>query len=184
MAKGREQASPREQTAEPSPRRLIIRFSALFLFLILCFSTLFSTGPAQQQIHEPLARFIARIVGTLLSPLGQTSIQGNYLGFKGFQVTIVEACNGILPTYIYLSAVLAFPSDWRAKGWGMLIGIPAIFVINLVRVASLMLLGAYRPEIFERVHIYVWQALVIALTVAVWIIWAEKFVRKRGLAGG
>ena len=37
---------------------------------------------------------------------------------------------GVLPTYIYVSAVLAFPSRWRDKAWGILIGIPSILFIN------------------------------------------------------
>jgi len=97
-------------------------------------------------------------------------------------VQIVEACDGILPAIIYLSAVLAFPSRWIDKGWGILIGFPAIFLINLTRLVTLMFVGANWPDLFEQVHIYVWQALVIALAMVVWVFWAERFVRTRSVA--
>lgn len=88
-----------------------------------------------------------------------------------------DACNGILPTYIFVAAILAFPSSWREKGIGLMIEIPAIFAINVVRVVTLMCLGASYPDLFEQVHIYVWQTLVVALSMAVWLFWAERFVR-------
>ena len=70
-----------------------------------------------------------------------------------------------------------FPSHWREKGIGMLIGIPGIMLVNVLRVVTLMCFGAYWPSVFERVHIYVWQALVVAISLAIWVFWAERFVR-------
>jgi len=160
-------------------RRLMARFSVVFLALILAFTGASSSGVAGRYLHEPLIRIIAWMTATLLSTLGQVESSGPFIQFQDFQVQVVEACDGVLPTYIYLAAVLAFPSRWAAKAWGVLIGVPAIFLINLARMSSLMLLGAWRPELFEKVHIYVWQALVIAFSMALWVFWAERFVRPR-----
>ncbi len=165
----------------PSPRRLIIQFCLLFFVFILLFTFLLSTDLANRYLHEPLARLIANSSLPFLAVFGRASVSGNILNFNGFGAAIVEACNGILPTYIYLSAVFAFPSRWRAKGWGVVIGIPLIFLINLIRVITLMMFGAFQPELFEQVHIYVWQALVIALSMGIWIFWAERFVRPDSL---
>jgi exosortase/archaeosortase family protein len=157
----------------------MIRFCLLFLAFIFAFALLTSTRAAERFLHEPLSRIVAALCGLVLSLLGSASVSRSYVTFNGFNAEIVEACNGVLPTYIYLAAVLAFPSRWRDKSWGVLIGIPLIFLINLVRVITLMLLGAYRPQAFEGVHIYVWQALVVALSMAVWVFWAERFARPR-----
>jgi hypothetical protein len=40
-----------------------------------------------------------------------------------------------------------------------------------------MLFGVYWPAAFANVHIYVWQTLLVALSIAIWILWAEVFVR-------
>jgi len=61
----------------------------------------------------------------------------------------------------------------------MLIGIPAILLINVVRVVSLMILGAHNPDIVERVHIDVWQTAIVVLALGIWIFWAERIARPR-----
>ena len=160
-----------------SPGRLIARFSLLFIACNVALVTLTSTAAAGTYLHEPMARCVAFLSWLVLSPFGRTSVSGVELGFNDFGVRIVEACDGILPATIYLSAILAFPSRWADKGWGLLIGLPAIFLINLVRVVTLVMVGAAWPDIFEQVHIYVWQALVIGLAMVIWVFWAERFVR-------
>ncbi len=152
-------------------------FAIAFLALVVSFRWLVSLDVADRFLHEPLCALIAWLSAAVLSPFGDASVRGTFVSFDGFRVVVVDACNGVLPATIYLAAVLAFPTSWRARLWGVLIGLPSIFVFNLVRVASLLVLGAYWPAVFEEVHIYVWQTLVIALSMGVWIFWAEHFVR-------
>ena len=169
--------APSAGTIGPSTTRLQLRFGFLFLFLILVFALLTSTPLARRMLHEPLSRLIAALSRLILSIFGTASTSGNNLGFNRFAASVEEACDGVLPTYIYVSAVLAFPSRWRDKAWGILFGIPAILLINIFRVVTLMMFGAYWRESFEQVHIYVWQAFVIALSLAIWVFWVERFVR-------
>ena len=164
-------------TESTHPRRDVLRFAATFLALVLALRWVVTLGPIAWFVHEPLCLAIARVSGWMLTPFGMVVVQGNRLAFDGFWVQVVEACNGVLPTTIYLSAVFAFPATWSARLWGAAIGIPAIFGLNLLRVASLVVLGATWPSLFEDVHIYVWQTLVVALSMGVWIFWAERFVR-------
>jgi len=167
----------------PNGRREVLRFAVTFLGLVIGLRWLVSLEPVVRVLHEPLCTIIARLAGAILSPLGAVAVQGNRLAFDGFWVIVIEACNGVLPTTIYLAAVLAFPTTWSARLWGVALGVPAIFVFNLARVVSLLVLGAYWPAAFERVHIYVWQILVVALSMGVWIFWAEYFVRPTAHVG-
>jgi len=169
--------NPDRSVRARSPWPLQVRFGVGFLSLTLLFAILTSTSAAQRLLHDPLSRLVVSLAAPILSILGTVSAAGTDLTFNGFAVSIVEACNGVLPTYIFVSAVLAFPSHWREKGIGMLIGIPSIMLVNVLRVVTLLCFGAYWPSLFERVHIYVWQALVIAISLAIWVFWAERFVR-------
>lgn len=170
-------------SSAPNPRRDVLRFAATFLVLVFLLRWLVTVGPVERVLHEPLCTVIAWLSGGILTPFGDVVVRGNKLAFDGFWVQVVEACNGVLPTTIYLAAVFAFPTTWTARFWGAAIGIPSIFVFNLIRVVSLLILGAYWPSVFEQVHIYVWQTLVVALSMGVWIFWAEYFVRPTAAVG-
>lgn len=159
------------------------RFGLVFLALVGVFAIVTAMPWVNLRLHQPLSGLIARIAAPLLGILGEAGATGTYLTFNGFSAEVAEACNGIVPTYIYVAAVLAFPTGWRNRLAGIALGVPAIFVVNILRVLSLMLLGAYWPAAFDRVHIYVWQALVIALALGIWVFWAEYFVRQHRRAG-
>ena len=177
-------SAPRVKPNQHSNSRShIARFGLTFLLLVTIFALFTSNNPAQRLVHSPLSILLVSVSSPFLSPFGQVHASGNHLSLNGFGVSVVEGCDGVLPTCIYIAAVIAFPSRWRDKAWGILIGIPTIFLINLVRVITLVICGAYWPAVFERVHIYVWQALVIGLSMAVWVFWAERFVRRGSEVG-
>jgi exosortase/archaeosortase family protein len=161
-----------------------LRFCGGFLLLIALYAAVYSTPFVERWIHAPLSRLVAVVCVPILALFGETSLSGTYLRFEGFDAVIVEACNGVLPTYIFVAAVLAFPSRWQDKLRGVLIGVPAVFAINLVRVVSLMLVGARRPDLVERVHIDVWQTAVVALAMGLWVFWVERYVRPRPTVRG
>ena len=162
-----------------APWLRIVRFSAIFLLLIATYVAFFSTPWVERTIHAPMSRLVAVVSVPVLSLFGHVTASGTHLEFDGFPAKIVEACNGVLPIYIFLAAVLAFPSTWPEKLRGMLLGIPIILLINVARVVSLMILGAHNPDIVERVHIDVWQTAVVVLSMGIWIYWAERLVRPQ-----
>jgi exosortase H (IPTLxxWG-CTERM-specific) len=152
-------------------------FAASFCGLAVLLHWATTTPFAHRLLGEPLCSLVARLSALILSPFGRATVEGTRLGFDDFWVVIAEPCNGVLPTILYLAAVLAFPSTWKARLYGILIGIPGVFLVNLFRVVTLMLVGTRAAASFEDVHVYVWQTLVVALTVALWIFWVERFVR-------
>ena len=159
--------------------RSVSRFWVLFgLFGTAC-AVLSASSWADHVVHEPLSRFLAMLSGSILSRLGPTVVDGSLVQFREFGMRITEACDGIVPAYIYMAAVLAFPSSVTAKIWGVTLGVPALFLINLIRIVSLLIVGEWRPDLFEQVHIYVWQVIVIGLSMAVWVWWVERCVRTR-----
>jgi exosortase H (IPTLxxWG-CTERM-specific) len=112
--------------------------------------------------------------GVLLGLLGEDiTINGCNLRSPRFAVTIYNGCNGLITSLIFVSGVLAFPARWWAKAVGVLGGLVAIQVINLVRIVSLFYIGIYLPQLFNSSHIFIWQSLVILAGVTLWIVWAH-----------
>ncbi len=112
----------------------------------------------------------------------KASIDGNLVSMDGFSVRIIEECTGIFEVIIYVAAVLAFPTTWAKRLIGFGMGIPLLYVFNVVRILVLILVGRYQPDIFEFMHLYFWQATLILMITSVWLLWIFKVVRDEGEA--
>jgi exosortase/archaeosortase family protein len=158
-----------------------IRVIGIFIFLIFAFFFLLSWEPVVSRVDvgAGLARLsaflsygILNVVGLLAGfPLHKI---GTIMGSGSFEVDVAPACSGAVPMSIYLAAVLAYPATWRAKAVGALLGFVVILVVNLFRVSVLFLIGLYFQEIFHETHVYVAQALVVCVAVALWLFWATR----------
>ena len=153
-------------------------FVGLFLAWILAFAILLQFDRVTLDLVEPSTEQIARGAGILLGLLGEeTTVQGTLLSSPRFAVNIYHGCNGVLVTSIYAAAVLAFPAAWRERAVGLALGIPFIQVINMARILSLYYIGIFWPRLFAAAHGYVWQSIVILVSMVAWIFWVERFVR-------
>ena len=136
-------------------------------------------------IASGLAQVSAWISWMLLRGIGfflglDVHKNGTILGAGPFEVDVSPACSGAVPSMIYLSAVLAYPASARAKAIGAVLGLGMINGLNLIRVVALFLIGLYYHDLFHDTHVYVAQALVIAVAVATWLFWAGRFTHAPG----
>lgn len=105
---------------------------------------------------------------------GRTSVTGNIIHSSGsFALSVVTACTGLFTTGVFIVAVLAFPASSLAKLLGVLLGAAGIFLINLLRLGSLFYVGVHFPDLFDRMHLLVWQSLVIVLALFLWLVWVK-----------
>jgi exosortase H (IPTLxxWG-CTERM-specific) len=97
--------------------------------------------------------------------------------YEGFAVMIIEECTGLYEIVIFAAAVLAFPTTWRKRATGLLMGLPLLYFFNVLRIAVLILVGRYYPKYFDFMHLYFWQATLILMITSVWMLWIIKVVR-------
>ncbi|MBV8202062.1 MAG: exosortase H [Acidobacteria bacterium] len=152
-----------------------ITFLALFVVLLGGSFTLISANWVNDHAIEPFTGGIASVSGAILNLAGQhVALRGTVIQGPHFAVNIRNGCNGIEAVLIFLAAVLAFPAPWRWRLGGLVLGILAIQVVNLLRVVSLYLTGAYLPRLFDASHTVIWQSVVILFGVLLWIFWATR----------
>ena len=108
----------------------------------------------------------------------EVRLNGKMVWFGNFVVKIIDECTGIYEMLIFSAAVLAFPTNWRDKGLGILMGCPMIYLFNLLRIAMLIVVGRFWPPAFDFMHVYFWQATMIVMITTVWLIWITKVVRR------
>jgi len=108
----------------------------------------------------------------LLNFLGlKASGQGSLLFLPNITFDVRFGCNGLEAVLIYAVAVISFPAKWLKKTIGIAAGFIIIQVINLLRIVGLAFSGVYYKEIFDLLHIYIAQGIMIAVALGVFLIY-------------
>lgn len=158
---------------------LVIRTLVIFLAIMGGFALVLEWAPFKSAIIVPLTNLVTLVSSWILALFGPAQADGSYLTYSGSTVDIANGCNGDVVHVILLAGILAFPASWRARAWGLLLGMPAVFLINQIRIVVLSLVGYHYPDWFDTTHVFYGQAGVILGTLVVWILWIEKLGRPR-----
>ncbi len=88
-----------------------------------------------------------------------------------FGMKIIPECTPLLPAAILVSGMIAFPGSWPHKLMGVVGGILALSMINIVRTTSLFYIGMWAPSQFETAHLLVGKSLMLLSAAAIWVVW-------------
>ena len=122
----------------------------------------------------------AKLVGVCYSLGGaETTASGNLVTGPGIALQVIEECTGAYEMIIFAAAVLAFPTGWRKKGLGMLLGLPLLYAINILRMMLLAWVQAHGSRrLFDFMHVYFWQATLVLMILGVFILWIKLAVYR------
>lgn len=125
-----------------------------------------------------LALWSARSLDVSLAILGvSATLEGHLVVSESVRFAVVPECTVFLPLAVFAAAVFAYPSPWRRKGVGLLLGIVALSAINTVRLVSLFYVADSIPAWYNTVHVLIWQPLMILGALGLWALWAAKVAR-------
>ncbi len=117
---------------------------------------------------------LARAASWLASTVGSSSrVAADQIFVDGLTININYECTGAYVLLVLLTFLAAYPARWRERLAGAAIGIPALTLINVVRIAVLIRIAELRPELFAYFHEYVWQGLFLVLVIAYAMSWVE-----------
>jgi exosortase H (IPTLxxWG-CTERM-specific) len=156
------------------------RFFVLFIALLAVLFGLELTPWGQAALVVPWTNALAAIsasIVTLFDPDVVASGKVIRSVANGFAVSIEAGCNGVEATIVLCAAILAFPASWRHKAVGLVVGVLAVQLLNIVRVISLFYIGQWDFAMFEWAHQYVWQALIMLDVLIVWLVWVRRVPR-------
>jgi exosortase/archaeosortase family protein len=111
---------------------------------------------------------------------GDAAREGTVLIGPQMSLDVRDACNGVVAMVLYVAAVVAHEARLVSKLIGLVLGLAAIWLVNLVRIVTLYAVAAVAPERLEFFHIYFWQTLIIIAVVVFWYIWASWTMRPAG----
>jgi exosortase H (IPTLxxWG-CTERM-specific) len=168
--------SAKSNAGAPQPKKRLggpaVRFLLTFLVLIGVCELVFVVGFQSTELFSNYLALNARISAFLLRALGTTvEASGKVLSGDATSLSVESGCDGIQPTSLFASAVLAFPGSLRSKLVGILIGAPVILGMNLIRIVTLFVAHSRFPDVFETMHKAVWPAIFIFLAALLWFAW-------------
>jgi exosortase family protein XrtM len=114
----------------------------------------------------------------MIAPLEQVLAQQNHLLSAKANLEIVRGCDGAGVLFLVVSAIIAFPSTWRRKLIGLLLGIGLIYLLNLLRISILYFVIAYRPDWFQLIHVYLAPTLMVLVGCCYFAWWAFGATEK------
>lgn len=145
-----------------------VRFAALALVLFP------AAIMVPEPVFEPLNRVTALMAAELLRLMGRDALAaGTQVRLDGFTARVVAECSVINPAILFASFVLAAEAPLRARLTGLLVGLPILNTINVGRIAAVILTGAAAPSLFEPVHVYVGQILMIVVVLFAALLWSR-----------
>lgn len=160
---------------------------ALIYFLILGFLFWIETTHWVQSFTVGTwTHFLADFSGGLMQVFDdKVMVQGSDIrnSQTGYAVSIKSGCNGVEAAMILAAAILAYPAAWLKKSVGMMVGVLAIQILNVVRIISLYYLGAWSQKALDIAHLYVWPGLIILDALVIFLLWIHWLGRESRLAG-
>ena len=151
------------------------RMIAVFATTMIVGGVVVLSAPVQDAVMTPWSETIVAISAWLLRAVGlPVDVVGHVLvtADRRFAVSVENECNGAWAHLILLSGILAYPATLRRRVVGGLLAQAVLFAINVLRVASLMLIGMYAPAMLRPAHVYVWQFLIIGCALTLFWVWA------------
>ncbi|HVP35844.1 MAG TPA: exosortase/archaeosortase family protein [Terriglobales bacterium] len=175
----RKESIPKEEKSKAY--KAILRFVLIFIGLLILIILLF-TFTADKLLSAPIVKLeivTTHLVGLVLNLLGMgANVKQQSLSLPNFSFEVIPECTGLYETFIFLAAILAYPANFKKKLWGALLGIPFIFLVNILRMVTIAIISNYRPETFEILHLYFWQVGLILIILCAWILWIDKIVKS------
>ena len=183
---GERSARQRQRHAEKQPtsgegraagwflsKRPVLRFVLVFGVLVLAINVLLLARVKESPVIMRFLAWNADAAGVVLRVLGEeTVVNDRSVTGRRYSLEVAHGCDAVQPTALFLSAVLATPVVVRRKLIGVAAGIAILLTINLVRIVSLYYVGVFIPRFFHVVHVEIWGAVFIFLSIALWLVWA------------
>ncbi|MEW6586216.1 MAG: archaeosortase/exosortase family protein [Nitrospirota bacterium] len=175
MKKKRSKTVIRQKSvSETSPRFKIRRFIFIYLAMMGAFSLIIGLTAVRKVIDinglytEAIVVITSKFLNILNMP---ATYYGSVINLPAIALDLKFGCNGLEAVMIYSIAVIAFPSSWKKRLVGILTGFLFIQFINILRIVGLAYTGIHHKSLFDYMHIYVAQGIMIAIALGIFFLY-------------
>ena len=152
-----------------------IQWIILFCLLMGAFYGLDQSEWFHQVILSSLSKLNANVAACVLSFLGLHAEAANeaVITTSG-RFEIAGSCTGSFVFMMYAAAILPFPSPWKSRLLGVLLGLVTLSLLNFFRTSLIILVASRFPQSLWTFHIIIGQIVVIVGMMAVFLWWMKN----------
>ena len=88
-------------------------------------------------------------------------------------IELVDGCTGISAIGLFLGFILAYPGDWKNRVSFSLLGIGVIYIVNILRIATLVITQEEWLEFFDITHDYSTTTIFYIVIFLLWMTWVK-----------
>ena len=178
--KKRVKAKTRNKKAKSN--RVPIKFLVTFVVGLLGGSILFAFAKGYSPaLINKASSFTASLVALFLNLLGMvTTCHAQKVSLDGYSFRVIDQCLGAYEIFIFSAGVIAYPTDYRKKLWGIALGIPFLYLINVIRLMMLGAVGTWSPGTSAFMHLYLWQIIIFLTVLLACVLWIKLIVQPGG----
>ncbi len=177
-----EKSPERDSSLSASSRPERLRFAVFFALACVVLYAGIQIMPSSftDQLNELTAWSQGLVLNALEIPVATAKdvVSDGVLAFR-----IIPECTPLFMFALFLCFIAFYPASVREKAKGLLIGIPILYLSNLIRLVATFMVTRYDRKLFQVVHVYLGQVFTIftvLLTCILWIKWVEKEGSKQG----
>jgi len=154
--------------------------SYLLLMGIFYFLTVFTPLTKRIDIQNVYTKSVVLLSSKVLGLVGiPCTYKESIINLPGITLDVKFGCNGLEVVMIYSVAVVAFPATWKRKTLGILAGFLVLQVINILRIVALAYSGVHFKNLFEYIHVYVAQGIMIAVSLVIFFVYIDYAQRHK-----
>lgn len=153
-----------------SIRRFIITYLLLMIafFFFAWFKPIHNIIDVNEFYTQSVVMITSKILGLLDVPC---TYRGSIIALPSLSLDVKFGCNGLEAVMIYSVAVVAYPARWKKKIIGIAAGFFVLQAANIVRLALLVYTGIHLKGLFQFIHVYIAQGIMIALSLGIFFIY-------------
>ena len=152
----------------------VLRFVVTYVILMGAFFLVTTLQPVKNiiDLNGLYTKSIVFISGKIINILGiPARFSGTLIMLPSISLDVQFGCNGLEAVMIYSVAVLAYPAEWKKKLLGILAGFFILQIVNLLRIVFLVYSSMHFRRLFEFIHIYIAQGIMIALSLGIFFLY-------------
>ncbi len=179
MAKGKKRSGKKEPGSKrDKPKQISIkRFVITYILLMLAFFFIAWFKPIHKiiDVNDVYTKSVVVLSSKIMHLAGvPCSYQGSVISLPSLSLDVKFGCNGLEAVMIYAIAVAAYPARWKKKLIAIVAGFLIIQTANILRIILLAVSGIHMKSLFQFIHVYIAQGVMVALSLAIFFIYLSR----------